>query len=42
MSNLLENLKKGQNLTLDESKSLFGELMEGKYEEDYIIQILKH
>ncbi len=41
MSNLLENLKKGQNLTLDESKSLFNELMEGKYEEDYIIQILE-
>ena len=41
MSNLLENLKKGQNLTLDESKSLFSELMEGKYEEDYIIQILE-
>ena len=41
MSNFLENLKKGQNLTLDESKSLFGELMEGKYEEDYIIQILE-
>ncbi len=41
MSNLLENLKKGQNLTLNESKSLFGKLMEGKYEEDYIIQILE-
>ena len=41
MSNLLENLKKGQNLTLNESKSLFSELMEGKYEEEYIIQILE-
>ncbi|MDC3127790.1 anthranilate phosphoribosyltransferase [Candidatus Pelagibacter bacterium] len=41
MSKLLENLKKGQNLTLNESKSLFGKLMEGKYEEDYIIQILE-
>ena len=41
MSSLLENLKKGQNLTLNESKSLFGKLMEGKYEEDYIIQILE-
>ncbi len=41
MSNLLENLKKGQNLTLNESKSLFTKLMEGKYEEEYIIQILE-
>ena len=41
MSNLLENLKKGQSLTLDESKSLFSKLMEGKYEEDYIIEILE-
>ena len=41
MSNLLENLKKGQNLTFNESKSLFSDLMEGKYEENYIIEILE-
>ena len=41
MSNLVNTLKKGQNLSFDESKSLFGELMEGKYEERDIIEILE-
>ena len=41
MSNILENLKKGQNLSLDESKSLFVNLMEGKYDENKIIEILE-
>ena len=36
MSNLVDNLNKGQNLSLDESKALFRELMEGKYEENKI------
>ena len=41
MSNLVDNLKKGQNLSFNESKSLFNELMEGKYEENSIIEILE-
>ncbi len=41
MSNVLENLKKGQNLSFEESKSLFTELMEGKHEENSIIEILE-
>ena len=34
MTNLLENLKKGKNLSFDESKALFNELMEGIYDEN--------
>ena len=41
MSNFLENLKKGQNLSLNESKNLFKELMEGKYDENIIIKLLE-
>ena len=41
MSDILENLKKGQNLSFDESKSLFTDLMEGKYNENQIIEILE-
>ena len=41
MSNIIENLKIGKDLTFDESKSLFNELMEGKYNEDSIIEILE-
>ena len=33
MSNIQEKLKKGQNLSFDESKVLFSELMEGKHDE---------
>ena len=40
MFNIVENLKKGQNLSFEESKSLFNELMEGKYDENSIIEIL--
>ena len=40
MSNIKEKLKKGQNLTFDESKTLFNELMEGKHNEITIIEIL--
>ena len=40
MSNIKEKLKKGQNLTFDESKTLFNELMEGKHNEISIIEIL--
>ena len=42
MSNLKENLKKGQNLSFKESKALFNELMEGKYDENSIIEILEY
>ena len=41
MSNFIESLKKGQNLSLAESKVLFNELMEGKYNEGSIIEILE-
>jgi anthranilate phosphoribosyltransferase len=41
MTNIPEKLKKGQHLSLDESKTLFTELMEGKYNEQLIIQILE-
>ena len=41
MSNFVESLKKGQNLSFEESKALFNELMEGKYNENSIIEILE-
>ncbi len=41
MSNFLENLKKGQNLSFEESKILFNELMEGKHDDQSIIEILE-
>ena len=41
MSKIIESLKKGKNLTLDESKILFKELMEGKYDDSSIIEILE-
>ena len=41
MSNFLERLKKGQNLNFEDSKALFSELMEGKYDEISIIEILE-
>ncbi len=41
MSDILKNLKNGQNLSFDESKSLFTDLMEGKYNENQIIEILE-
>ena len=42
MSNIKEKLKKGQNLSFEESKILFSELMEGKYNESSIIDILEN
>jgi len=33
MTDIVENLKKGQSLTFEESKSLFSSLMEGKFKE---------
>ena len=41
MTNIIENLKKGQSLSFEESKSLFSNLMEGKYSESSIIEILE-
>ncbi len=41
MSNILESLKKNQNLSFEDSKSLFNDLMEGKYDESSIIKILE-
>ena len=41
MSNFVENLKNGQDLSFEESKALFNELMEGKYDENSIVEILE-
>ena len=41
MSNFIEILKKGKNLSFEESKVLFNELMDGKYQENSIIEILE-
>ena len=41
MTSIVENLKKGQNLTFEESKSLFSSLMEGEFNETAIIEILE-
>ena len=41
MSKIIEKLKKGQHLSFKESKILFNELMEGKYDEKSIIEILE-
>jgi anthranilate phosphoribosyltransferase len=41
MTDIVENLKKGQNLTFKESRLLFSNLMEGKYAENSIIEILE-
>tara|TARA_A100001011_G_scaffold385988_1_gene460974 strand:+ start:45 stop:1040 length:996 start_codon:yes stop_codon:yes gene_type:complete len=41
MMDIIENLKKGQNLTFEESKVLFNDLMEGKYNENLVIEILE-
>ena len=41
MNDIIENLKKGQSLTFEESKSLFSSLMEGKFKENTIIEILE-
>ena len=41
MTNIVENLRKGQSLNFEESKSLFSSLMEGKFNESAIIEILE-
>ena len=41
MSDIAAKLKQGQNLSFEESKLLFSNLMEGKHEESKIIEILE-
>ena len=41
MTNFIEKLKNNENLSFEESKSLFSSLMEGKYDENSIIKILE-
>ena len=41
MTYIVEKLKKGENLSFEESKNLFADLMEGKHSEDSIIKILE-
>ena len=41
MSDIAKKLKSGQNLNFEESKTLFNELMEGKHNENSIIEILE-
>ena len=41
MTEIIEKIKKGMNLSFKESKVLFAELMEGKHEESLIIEILE-
>ena len=41
MKEVVEKLKKGENLSFEESKALFVDLMEGKYTEASIIEILE-
>ena len=41
MSDVITKLKQGQNLSFEESKSLFSDLMEGKHQENQIIEILE-
>ena len=41
MTNIVEKLKRGENLSFEESKVLFTDLMEGKHSEDSIIEILE-
>ena len=41
MSDIVTKLKQGQDLSFEDSKSLFLDLMEGKQEENQIIEILE-
>ena len=41
MSDIATKLKQGQNLSFNESKTLFSDLMEGKHAEDKIVEILE-
>ena len=41
MTDIIKNLKKGQNLSFEESKFLFSGLMEGKFDDTSIVEILE-
>ena len=41
MTDILEKLKNGENLSMEQSKALFTDLMDGKQSEDSIIEILE-
>ena len=41
MTEILEILKNGQDLSFEQSKTLFSDLMEGKHSDDSIIEILE-
>ena len=41
MTNIINNLKEGKNLSFEDSKKLFYELMEGKHDENSTIEILE-
>ena len=41
MTDIIEKLKNGQNLSFEESKVLFTDLMEGKHSEELIVEILE-
>ena len=41
MTNIIEKLKRGENLSFNESKVIFTELMDGKYKEYLIIEVLE-
>ena len=41
MSDIAAKLKQGQNLSFEDSKFLFSNLMEGKHAENQIIEILE-
>ena len=41
MADIIEKLKNGQNLSFEESKVLFTDLMEGKHSEELIVEILE-
>ena len=40
MIDFVKKLESNKNLSFEESKNLFTNIMDGKYEEDYIIKIL--
>ena len=41
MSDIAAKLKQGQNLSFEDSKSLFSDLMNGQHAENQIIEILE-
>ena len=41
MSEFIKKLESNENLSFEESKKLFSNIMEGKYDEESIVKILK-